>query len=113
MNYRLSLGACLITIVMTACAQETPHLAPPVQAASVQRLVIRFTTAQAVWSGAELAQLRTALAADIQPIAAVSETAWVYAVRPQRNQPTSTLLQALRARPEVAHVEADLRVKNP
>lgn len=113
MNYRLCLGACLITLVMAACAQESPRQAPPAQAASAQRLIIRFTTAQAVWNTAELAHLRTTLAADLQPVAAVSDTTWVYAVQPQRSQLSSTLLQALRARPEVAHVEADQRIRNP
>ncbi len=113
MNYRLCLGACLITMVMAACAQEPPRHAPPAQAASAQRLIIRFTTAQAVWNTADLAHLRTILAADIQPIAAVSDTTWVYAVQPQRSQASSNVLQALRARPEVAHVEADLRIRNP
>nr|WP_315473400.1 hypothetical protein [uncultured Rhodoferax sp.] len=113
MNYRLHLGACVITTVMAACAQEPPRLAPPVQTASVQRLIIRFTTVQAIWGEAELAQLRIALMTDIQPIAAVSDITWVYVVRAQPGQSTAALLQALRARPEVAHVEADLRVKNP
>lgn len=113
MNYRLRLGACLITTVMAACAQEPPRLAPQVQTASVQRLIIRFTTAQAIWGGSELAQLRTALMADVQPIAAVSDTAWVYAVRAQPGQTSAALLQAMRARPEVVHVEADRLVRNP
>ncbi|MBX9817037.1 MAG: hypothetical protein K2X79_03355 [Burkholderiaceae bacterium] len=113
MNYRLRLGASLITMVMAACAQEAPYPASTVQAASAQRLIIRFTTAQAVWNAAELAHLRTTLAVDLQPVAAVSDTTWVYTVQLQRDQIPSTLLQALRKRPEVAHVEADLRIQNP
>jgi hypothetical protein len=113
LKYRQSVGACCITLLMTACTRE--HLAAEVlpHAADAPRLIVRFTRKEQVWGDAELARLRAALTADIQPLAPISETAWVYGVRPKSGQSSEKLLNALLARPEVVYVEMDTRAHNP
>lgn len=113
MNYRHVLGACFITLVMAACAQGPTAPAAPPHATDTQRLIIRFARADQVWSNTDLARLRTTLAADIQPLSSVSETARVYAVRPGPQHNTAQVLSALRARPEVVYAEVDTKAHNP
>jgi hypothetical protein len=99
-------GAGLLALGLVACAEPPATAANTSQALpTAVRLVIRFTTANSMWTTSDLAQLQTRLFADISPIAAVSENTWTYRVLPQTGQDLEKIIGILRTSPEVVQVD--------
>jgi hypothetical protein len=113
LNYRQGLSTLCIAWAVAACAQGTTPAATVPAVSDTVRLIVRFARADQVWNAAALKQIRTTLAADVQPLAAVSDSSWVYGVRPRSGQSSEQLLNALRMRSEVVYVEVDGRTRTP
>ena len=88
-------------------AQDAPPTSSPTSVAQEFRLVVKFASAGQVWNAEALEKVRTSLSTDLRPIAAVSASSWTYRTRLAAGQSMETLMDKLRARPEVVFVELD------
>ena len=107
-SMQFAFSACLASIVLAACVQNTYAPVAPVQAV---RVIVTFNQSVSFDNSAFLLELQSQAHARFGHIGPVSGLTHVYSVQPLQDEPVAQVLQRLRSLPVMRSVELDQKMK--